>query len=62
VLEHGRNASIFDGSLATLISTLRTLLDDRERRMTLDREAAKAARRLDVPSIAVRHLDAWTPS
>jgi len=62
VLEHGRNASIFDGSLAALISTLRDLLDDRERRMALDREAAEAARRLDVPSIAARHLDAWTPS
>lgn len=59
VLEHGRNASVFDGSLDALISSLRTLLDDSERRSSLDRGAVQAADRLDVPAIAARHLEAW---
>ncbi len=62
VLEHGRNASVFDGELEGLTSTLRGLLEDRERRIDLDRGAAADADRLGVASIAAQHLAAWSGS
>jgi len=59
VLEHGENASMFDGTVEGLTSTLRGRLEDRERRLDLDRAAAADAERLGVASIAVRHTVDW---
>lgn len=60
VLVPGRNAWLFDGSLAGLWSTLRQALLGHASRHSLDRAASMDARRLSVDAIATTHLEAWS--